>query len=148
MQNIKIDQLAVACLWVWMQLFTLQFHWNGQRRKSDRALPVAFLHQRLPLFFAGVLLAFISLIKYLLRCRTPFETVSSHPLRAWLPLVSDWSSRSPRSARTVSGMVEFWEKKQDLILTAWVTEVRALNTVELCGNKRGTRLGQSKAESW
>lgn len=85
---------------------------------GERTLPVAFLHQRLPLFFAGVLLPFISLIQYFLRCRTPFETVSSHPLRTRLPLISDWSSRTSRSARTVSGMIEFWEKKQDLILTA------------------------------
>lgn len=90
-------------------------------------VPVALLHQRLPLLLAGVLLPLVRLVQDLLGRGPPFETVTSHFLAGGF--AADIVTRL-----TLTGGVELWEKKHR-ILIAFVCHIGAgamRCLVELC----------------
>lgn len=102
----------------------------GGRGRGD-LVPVALLHQRLPLFLARVLLPLVRLVQDLLRRRPPFETVTSHFLAGGF-------AAHVVARLTLTRRVELWEKKHR-ILIAFVCHIAARTVrrlVELCKNKK------------
>lgn len=97
------------------------------------ALPIAFFYQSLPLFFTWVLLTFIGLVEDLLGRRPPLEAVTSEFLESRFG--GNIISRLPHAW---SRLTELWEKKEHLILTAFVCHATARPLwclVEFCKNK-------------
>lgn len=83
-------------------------------------LPITLFYQSLTLFLAWVLLPFIGLVEDLLGCRPPLEAVASEFLEGWF---SD--SIISRLNYAWSRLTELWEKKEYLILTAFVCHATA-----------------------
>lgn len=94
-------------------------------------VPVALLHQGLPLLLAGVLLPLVRLVQDLLRRRPPFETVPSHFLAGGF-------AAHVIGRLTLTRRIELWEKKHR-ILIAFVCHIAARTVrhlVELCKKKK------------
>lgn len=98
-------------------------------------LPVALLHQSLPLLLAGVLLPLVGLVQDLLRCRPPFETVTPHFLTQGLS-----ANLFARLTHARAGHVELRvEKGRILAAFVWHAADRSLSgLVELCKNNEKT----------
>lgn len=94
---------------------------GGQHRLCGAAilhpLPVALLHQSLPLLLAGVLLALVGLVQDLLGGRPPLEPIAPHLL------AGRFGAGIVELGSPLVLLIELWKEKQQLILTAFVCHI-------------------------